>query len=85
MQPIARSILRTAAARSRVALLRNLSGIAGGGCKPAGGGCKPAGPVNLRVPPGDDKQRLVCDDCGFINYKNPLLVVGCIVTDRTGR
>ena len=39
---------------------------------------KPAGPVNERVPDGDDRPRLVCDDCGFINYVNPKIVVGTV-------
>ena len=33
-----------------------------------------------RVPPGDDRERLVCDDCGFIHYDNPKIVVGAVVT-----
>lgn len=37
------------------------------------------GPVHTRVPPGDDKPRLVCDDCGYVAYKNPLVVAGCVV------
>lgn len=37
------------------------------------------------MPPGDDKPRPVCSTCGFINYKNPKLVVGCVVTDATNR
>jgi ADP-ribose pyrophosphatase YjhB (NUDIX family) len=38
----------------------------------------PRGPVNLRIPPGEDRERLVCDDCGFINYVNPKIVVGSV-------
>lgn len=38
----------------------------------------PQGPVNLRVPPGDDRQRLMCDDCGYVAYSNPRLVVGSV-------
>ncbi len=33
-----------------------------------------------RVPEGDDRQRLVCRDCGFINYENPKIVVGSVAT-----
>jgi ADP-ribose pyrophosphatase YjhB (NUDIX family) len=34
------------------------------------------------VPPGEDRQRLACPDCGFIAYVNPRLVVTAIpVTD----
>jgi ADP-ribose pyrophosphatase YjhB (NUDIX family) len=39
----------------------------------------PRGPVNIRVPPGDDKPRNVCDDCGYVAYRNPLLVAGAVV------
>ncbi len=39
---------------------------------------KPAGPVNERIPEGDNRPRLVCDDCGFINYVNPKIVVGAV-------
>jgi ADP-ribose pyrophosphatase YjhB (NUDIX family) len=31
-----------------------------------------------RVPEGDDRQRLVCRDCGFVNYENPKIVVGSV-------
>ena len=34
--------------------------------------------VRLRVPPGDSLPRYVCDNCGTIHYRNPLLVVGTI-------
>jgi len=34
--------------------------------------------VALRIPPGDDKPRHVCDNCGTIHYRNPLMVVGSI-------
>lgn len=40
----------------------------------------PKGPVHHRIPPGEDRERLVCDDCGFINYVNPKIVVGSVVT-----
>ncbi len=33
-----------------------------------------------RVPRGDDQERLVCSDCGFIQYENPKVVVGSVVT-----
>lgn len=33
------------------------------------------------VPAGDDRERLVCPDCGFINYQNPRVVVGSVATD----
>ena len=30
------------------------------------------------VPAGDNRERLVCDDCGFILYQNPVVVVGAV-------
>jgi ADP-ribose pyrophosphatase YjhB (NUDIX family) len=38
------------------------------------------GPVTLRVPEGDDRMRKVCDDCGFVFYENPKLIVGAVCT-----
>ena len=37
-----------------------------------------AAPVALRVPPGDDRPRHVCDTCGAVHYQNPKIVAGCI-------
>lgn len=37
-----------------------------------------AAPVTLRVPPGDDRPRHVCDACGTIHYQNPKIVAGCV-------
>lgn len=34
-----------------------------------------------RVPDGDEHPRLVCTDCGFIQYENPKVVVGSVVHD----
>ena len=36
------------------------------------------GPVELRVPPGDNRPRHVCPACDAVHYQNPRLVVGCI-------
>lgn len=36
-------------------------------------------------PPGDDRQRLVCRTCGFIDYVNPRIVAGAVVEDGEGR
>jgi ADP-ribose pyrophosphatase YjhB (NUDIX family) len=33
-----------------------------------------------RIPEDDDRERLVCDSCGFIAYENPKIVVGSVVT-----
>ncbi|WP_069188621.1 NUDIX hydrolase [Candidatus Terasakiella magnetica] len=38
------------------------------------------GPSIKKVPEGDDKERLVCPDCGFIDYQNPKIVVGAVCT-----
>ena len=35
-------------------------------------------PVVSRIPPGDDRQRFVCDSCSTIHYSNPKIVAGCI-------
>jgi ADP-ribose pyrophosphatase YjhB (NUDIX family) len=37
------------------------------------------------VPEGDNFERLVCVDCGFINYENPKIVVGSVVHDDGGK
>ncbi len=34
--------------------------------------------LSYRVPPGDDRSRYICDDCGTVHYENPKVVVGCI-------
>ena len=36
------------------------------------------GNFERRVPAGDDRQRLVCSECGFIDYQNPRIVVGSV-------
>ncbi|MGB0681637.1 MAG: NUDIX hydrolase [Magnetovibrionaceae bacterium] len=38
------------------------------------------GPSVRRVPEGDNRTRLVCPDCGYIEYDNPKIVVGAICT-----
>jgi ADP-ribose pyrophosphatase YjhB (NUDIX family) len=35
-------------------------------------------PVALKVPPGDNLPRHVCDACSAIHYVNPRMVIGCI-------
>lgn len=44
----------------------------------------PRGPVTLKVPEGDDRLRKTCDDCGFIHYENPKIIVGAICTFGEG-
>ena len=34
----------------------------------------------LKIPEGEDRHREVCGTCGFINYVNPKVVVGSVVT-----
>jgi ADP-ribose pyrophosphatase YjhB (NUDIX family) len=34
---------------------------------------------SARVPPGEDRERQVCDHCGFVAYVNPKIVVGAVV------
>jgi ADP-ribose pyrophosphatase YjhB (NUDIX family) len=34
------------------------------------------------IPDGDNRERFVCNDCGYIQYDNPRIVVGAIVTWR---
>ncbi len=33
-----------------------------------------------KIPDGDDRHRSVCGHCGFIDYKNPKIVVGSVAT-----
>jgi len=37
------------------------------------------GPTVTLIPDGDNRERQVCPDCGFINYENPKIVVGSVV------
>lgn len=32
------------------------------------------------IPPGDNLERSVCAECGFVDYQNPKIVVGAVVT-----
>lgn len=52
----------------------------------AGSASSPArGPVHKIVPAGDSKVRDVCLDCGFVAYKNPLVVAGALATTSDGK
>ncbi len=46
-------------------------------------------PLDIRfghgVPEGDNRERLVCDHCGFIHYVNPKVVVGSVCEWEDGR
>lgn len=37
-----------------------------------------AGPRILKIPEGEDRERLVCPDCGYIAYDNPKIVLGSV-------
>jgi len=43
------------------------------------------GPVELRLPPDDNRQRHVCTLCATIHYQNPKLIVGAIPEWEDGR
>jgi ADP-ribose pyrophosphatase YjhB (NUDIX family) len=34
--------------------------------------------VSQRIPPGDNRERFICDSCATIHYQNPKIVAGCI-------
>ena len=34
--------------------------------------------VALKIPEGDDRERFVCNSCGYIHYVNPRVIVGCV-------
>ncbi|MEK9673220.1 MAG: NUDIX hydrolase [Rhodospirillaceae bacterium] len=38
------------------------------------------GPREWKTPDGDDRERLVCPDCGFIAYENPKIIAGVVAT-----
>jgi len=40
---------------------------------------KQPGPFLRTVPAGDNRERLVCADCGYVQYDNPKIVVGAVV------
>ena len=35
---------------------------------------------HLSTPTGEDRERRVCDHCGWVDYRNPRIVVGSVVT-----
>jgi ADP-ribose pyrophosphatase YjhB (NUDIX family) len=38
------------------------------------------GPRIRAIPEGDDRERLICPDCGFVAYENPKIVAGSVVS-----
>jgi ADP-ribose pyrophosphatase YjhB (NUDIX family) len=39
----------------------------------------------VQTPIGEDRPRQTCNTCGFINYVNPKIVAGVVVSDEQGR
>ena len=35
--------------------------------------------VQYQIPPGDQRERAVCSECGQIHYQNPRIIAGCVV------
>lgn len=50
--------------------------------KPTRDGQPGKGPSLRAVPEGDTHERLICPDCGFIQYDNPKLVVGSVIAEQ---
>ena len=40
--------------------------------------------TELAIPDGDNRERLVCPECGYIHYQNPNNIVGALVTNDAG-
>lgn len=40
---------------------------------------------SIQTPLGEDRPRQTCGTCGFINYVNPKIVAGVVVSDQTRR
>ena len=40
--------------------------------------------VHREIPAGDNRERWMCDDCDYIHYQNPRIIVGC-VPERDGK
>lgn len=36
------------------------------------------GSISRKIPKDDNRERAICDDCGKVHYRNPLIVVGCV-------
>lgn len=41
---------------------------------------KTPGPSIRAIPEGDTRERLICSECGFVQYDNPKIVVGAVAT-----
>lgn len=44
----------------------------------------PGPSFSLKVPHGEDRERRVCDTCGFVDYVNPRIVAGAVVAWSDG-
>ena len=42
----------------------------------------PPKPFTRAIPDGDERERLICAECGFILYDNPKIVVGTVALGR---
>lgn len=42
----------------------------------------PAPRFARRIPEGEDRERLICGDCGFVAYENPKIIVGSVVEEE---
>lgn len=38
--------------------------------------------AELKIPAGDNRERIVCNNCGYIHYENPKLICGALVTHK---
>ncbi|MDD9893928.1 MAG: NUDIX hydrolase [Gammaproteobacteria bacterium] len=41
-------------------------------------------PAEYKIPDGDNRERLICSNCGYIHYENPKNIVGALVTNDKG-
>ncbi len=46
---------------------------------------KPQADFYLGIPEGDDRERLICRQCDFINYQNPRIVAGSVVRSQNNQ
>ena len=55
--------------------------LAKGSVYPAKDLCSQCGqPVSLKIPADDNRERYVCDACGYVHYQNPNNVCGAILS-----
>ena len=78
-----RPAMSVAAAARRVASARPYRRALVAAAASAEGGGLPAPAFERRVPEGDTRERDCCTRCGYVAYKNPLVVVSTVVVDET--